>query len=801
MLDFCAGDVLHVLHVAQQHAEVLCLAVELEGDNAVLIHCGNAEHIVALAVANLCACLIGKLENVQGEVLAVIVIRLLVVRADGDDGVLSCKERQREEIVVLAQPVTALALFVREQVRPLALRQVVRDVAFLREDRRDHQAVAEHILAVEVFARDVIREFQNHGTHGRHARFMCIDRSGEHVRHQGALEFGELTDNGYGFLAVLFTLLAEQPRHTVGIGAVQSGMRGEQAERRPALVNVRRSLALETAHVVAPEAEAGKAQGKAAAQGFGHGGVVRRAVAAPVYRELLSADRGASCKEACLVLALVLFKHFPNALIVKVGVIVVHTERIAAVVVDNIGRDSLTEVGLEAIDALVEQVAQLGLIPLPCTRVREVHDTHAGLPQIPLPNVAVRLFEEVAKLLRFLKQRRLLADIGVDPNADLEVVFVLHHLQLVLDIREHGPIPVEVAPFVFLHPVAVEVEHVQRNVALFHAVYEAHDGLFVVLRCEGGGEPQAECPCRRQCGLAGKRGVVFEHVFHAVAANDHEVELFARHGELYARDMLGADLIGDRARVVHEHAVVAVRDVERNALVRNFGAGAAVFVPGLHGLAVLHIRGEALAEAIDLFADVKVHLGTHVVAVRSGDGADHRVAEAVADACQLLVLIVVIKAARVLADDELCVAALDRHGRFGVLDLQCAVCVVQLERRHFLVAAHKVVRFRADDIRLRRGNVHFQKRAAHGAHVCVVRHGVEVNAVVFCLDFANLHGVRVCHAGKVHPVAFRKFHIQLTAFQKNSKIPLLALALFVRLLYHKYKRYALESLPLICPLL
>lgn len=52
-----------------------------------------------------------------------------------------------------------------------------------------------------------------------------------------------LRENGYGFLAVLFTLLAEQPRHTVGIGAVQSGMRGEQAERRPAFVNVRRSLA------------------------------------------------------------------------------------------------------------------------------------------------------------------------------------------------------------------------------------------------------------------------------------------------------------------------------------------------------------------------------------------------------------------------------------------------------------------------------------------------------------------------------------------------------------------------------
>ena len=788
-----AREVRDRLHVAQQHLEAFRAAVEVDRNLAVLVLRADGEHVVATAVGDLRRGLVRKLEDVQRQVLAVVVVRLLVVRADRDDRILAGQQRQGEEVVVLAHPAAADLRLVREQVRPLAVRQVIRHVAVLREHRRDQQAVAEHVLAVEVLAGDVAREFEHHGAHRRHAGLMRVDGRREHVRHQRALELGELLDDRNGLFAVLLAFLAEQPRHAVGVGAVESRMRGEQAERRPALVDVGRGRALEAAHVVAPEAEAGQAQREAAAQGLGHRSVVRGAVAAPVHRELLAADRRAAREEAGLVLALVRLKQVENALVVEIRVVVVHADRVAAVVVDDVDRDSFAEVGLEAVDALVEQLSELRLVPLAGVRVREVDKAHAGLPQVALPDVAVRLLQQVAEVLRFLEQRGLLADIRVDPHTDLEILFLLHDLELVVDIREHRLVPVEVAPLVLLHPVAVEVEHVQRDVALRHAVDELHDGLLVVLRREGGGQPQAEGPCRRKRGLAGKVRVVLEHLLHVGAADDHEVDLLARHGELHARDLLGADLIRDRARVVDEHAVVAVRHIERDALVGDFGAGAAVLVPGFDALAVLHKRGEALAEAVDLLADVEIHLDAHeavaaqifgifvagdaelhlvgeVAVVLGVDRADHRVAEAVADARQLFVLIVIREIAGILRDDELRVATLDRDFLLAVFDLERAMQVVQLERGHLLVAAHEVVGLHADDIRLGGGNEHFKHRAAHGAHVHRIRNRVEIHAVVFDLDFSDLDRVGIRHAVPVDPVALREFH-KLTAFQKNCKIP------------------------------
>ena len=345
----------------------------------------------------------------------------------------------------------------------------------------------------------------------------------------------------------------------------------------------------------------------------------------------------------------------------------------------------------------------------------------------------------------------------------------------------------------------------QRDVALFHAVDELHDGLLVILRREGGGEPQAEGPCRRKRRSAGERRVVFEHVLHVLAADDHEVELLTRHRELHTRDMLRADLIGDRARIVDEHAVVAVCDVERNVLIGDFGAGAAVLVPDIDALTVLDKRRKALAEAINLFADVEIHLRAHearglevlavhiseieihliahIVLIMRLDGADHRVAETVADACQLLVFIVIGKIARILCDDELCIAALDRDCLLGILNLQLAMRVIQLKRGHLLVAAHKMIRFNADNIRLRGRNKQLKQRTAHCAHVHGIRHRVEIHAVFFCLDFSDLNRIGICDAGLIHPVAFCEFH-KLTAFQKNFKIPQITLALFFQVLYH-----------------
>ncbi|MGX1486372.1 hypothetical protein RKD45_005448 [Streptomyces griseus] len=66
--------------------------------------------------------------------------------------------------------------------------------------------------------------------------------------------------------------------------------------------------------------------------------------------------------------------------------------------------------------------------------------------------------------------------------------------------------------------------------------------------------------------------------------------------------------------MVDEDAVAAGGQVERDVLVRLLAAGAAVGLPHVDGLAVLHVRREALTEAVDGLPDAEVELGEHVVA-------------------------------------------------------------------------------------------------------------------------------------------------------------------------------------------
>jgi hypothetical protein len=68
---------------------------------------------------------------------------------------------------------------------------------------------------------------------------------------------------------------------------VQAAVAGEQPERAPAFVDVRRGGVFEPADIVAPETKAGQANRQPAAQAFGHRFIVGVAVAAPVHRELL----------------------------------------------------------------------------------------------------------------------------------------------------------------------------------------------------------------------------------------------------------------------------------------------------------------------------------------------------------------------------------------------------------------------------------------------------------------------------------------------------------------------------------
>jgi hypothetical protein len=61
-----------------------------------------------------------------------------------------------------------------------------------------------------------------------------------------AFQLGEVAHHVAGLVIV-------RPRHAVGFAAVQAAVAGEQPERAPALVDVRRGGVFEPADIVAPE--------------------------------------------------------------------------------------------------------------------------------------------------------------------------------------------------------------------------------------------------------------------------------------------------------------------------------------------------------------------------------------------------------------------------------------------------------------------------------------------------------------------------------------------------------------------
>ena len=184
---------------------------------------------------------------------------------------------------------------------PAASGQVIVGYVVFTEYRRDQQAVTQHILTVQILAAQVVGEFQQHGAHGGNTRLVGDDSVGIQVRHQAALIFAEEAAHIHAFGAAF---RIKQPRHTVGAVAVQAGMGGQQAKRRPALVHFGGSRQFKAGHVVAPETKARQRQAQATAQGFRHGREGRAAVAAPVHGELLAAHRSGTGEDYGFVVAL-----------------------------------------------------------------------------------------------------------------------------------------------------------------------------------------------------------------------------------------------------------------------------------------------------------------------------------------------------------------------------------------------------------------------------------------------------------------------------------------------------------------
>jgi hypothetical protein len=200
-------------------------------------------------------------------------------------------------------------------------------------------------------------------------------------------------------------------------------------------------------------------------------------------------------------------------------------------------------------------------------------------------------------------------------------------------IRKGDRVPFEVAPVLGPHPETVEMEDVQRDVALAHAVDKAVDRLLVVFGGERGGQPQAEGPRRRQSRAAGQPGVAVEHVFRRRSVDQKIGQRLALDRETDLRDELGADLEGDPIGLVDQGAPAPVGQEEGNVLVGLFGRRAAVAIPDLDRLTVAGEGGEALAKPVNQLADAEVESLEDVgLAVIGVDGVAARAERAAGDA-------------------------------------------------------------------------------------------------------------------------------------------------------------------------
>ena len=120
--------------------------------------------------------------------------------------------------------------------------------------------------------------------------------------------------------------------------------------------------------------------------------------------ELLATDRRGTREDNC-VLALFRLQELEHRPVVEQGVVVVHALGIGAVVPDDIRRNTLAKVRLEAVDAHVQKAFQVAAIPRGGIGIGEIDEGHAWLPVVPLPDVTIRALEQVSLVATFGEER------------------------------------------------------------------------------------------------------------------------------------------------------------------------------------------------------------------------------------------------------------------------------------------------------------------------------------------------------------------------------------------------------------
>ena len=135
-----------------------------------------------------------------------------------------------------------------------------------------------------------------------------------------------------------------------------------------------------------------------------------------MYWKFLSAWCCTSCKKNSF--SFFFFQKLKYALVIKIRVIIMHFFRIRAVEPFYIGRNTFSEICFETIHSHIQKCFQLTLVPAACIWIGKVYQSHTSLPHIQLPNSSIVFHQKIALFHGFSKQRRLLCNIGIDPNTD-----------------------------------------------------------------------------------------------------------------------------------------------------------------------------------------------------------------------------------------------------------------------------------------------------------------------------------------------------------------------------------------------
>jgi hypothetical protein len=219
--------------------------------------------------------------------------------------------------------------------------------------------------------------------------------------------------------------------------------------------------------------------------------------------------------------------------------------------------------------------------------------------------------------------------------------------------------------------------------------------------------------------------------------------------------------------VVDEHAVAAVREVERHVLVRLVARGAAVGVPRVDALPVLDERAEPLAEAEQVLADAQrellVHEGAALRVAHHADAARRRAGQhpplgLEVDAPGALRRHARGEPARAEQRDRLVVRR--RH------DLDVRRAVGELEGRSAVDAADVVLDPDADHVVHRARERHGDDRPVErvAARVLHGRRGVHREPVVRDLDVGHVARSQDLDARQVEPVAVGELHGRAAPF-------------------------------------